>query len=298
MSLIFVFVDGVGLDKPSKENPLSQLDLQSFQTLTGGQSLTSHTDAISEKKLIFKPIDARLGVDGLPQSGTGQVTMFSGGNASKVIGKHFGPYPHSKTKFLIEEKSLFKQVLEKGKSPYFMNAFPEIFFDHAKKRNRWSTTTFMTKSAGLQINGENEVRNEKALTAEIFQDVWRQRLDIDLPAISPEQATSRVLNQAETKDVILIEYYLTDKAGHAQNFDDAKRALERLDIFLSVLIKNLKETDTLILTSDHGNVEDLSTKTHTMNDVPLIAYGFDASAFSEVKSLIDITPAIMDFFSR
>ncbi len=297
MALIFFFVDGLGLGNETVDNPVFSNPLPAFTQLSGGQILSNKIDRIRSDDITVSTIDARLTVEGLPQSGTGQVSMFTGQNASKLIGKHFGPYPHSKTKVLLEEKSIFKRIKENSGSSYFMNAFPEIFFDHAKKRNRWSTTTLMTKLAGYQINGEEQVRNGEALTAEIFQDVWRTRLNIDLPKISPEIAAERVINKAKTHDLVLIEYYLTDKAGHVQDYKQAISVLERLDSFLMALIASISNDHTLLLTSDHGNIEDLSTKTHTMNDVPLLVKGKNAGAFSEVRSLVDVTPAIMDYLS-
>ncbi|MDX1740430.1 MAG: peptidase, partial [Rhodothermales bacterium] len=50
---------------------------------------------------------------------------------------------------------------------------------------------------------------------------------------------------------------------------------------------------TLLLTSDHGNLEDLSVKTHTRNPVPFVALGPAAHDFAEVRSILDVTPAIL-----
>src|SRR5690606_16052864 len=108
--------------------------------------------------------------DGLPQSGTGQATLFSGQNASAMIGKHFGPYPHSGNKHLLKIHSLFNQLISRNKLVHFINAFPNVFFERAKLRNRWSCCTLMTQSAGLQINSENDVISGNAITAEILQD--------------------------------------------------------------------------------------------------------------------------------
>ena len=63
-----------------------------------------------KSKYIF-PVDACLGVEGLPQSGTGQTSIFTGINAPKFIGKHFGPYPYSTLLPEIEEKNIFKSLI-------------------------------------------------------------------------------------------------------------------------------------------------------------------------------------------
>jgi phosphopentomutase len=52
--------------------------------------------------------------------------------------------------------------------------------------------------------------------------------------------------------------------------------------------------DLLFVTSDHGNIEDISIKTHTKNPVPTILYGnIPERASIAVKSLTDIVPLVM-----
>jgi hypothetical protein len=294
MAVIFIFIDGVGLGKDVPENPFTENRYESFEILTDG-SFNNQAKPVFQKDILFKPIDANLGVEGLPQSGTGQTALFTGRNASKEIGKHFGPFPHSGIKPFLKKKSIFHAVQNAGKKPYFMNAYPPIFFQHAKKRNRWSCTTLMTKSAGMKLNSTEDVLNEKALTAEIIQNAWREKLGIDIPKITPTDAAKRLLNVVPEYDLVLYEYYLTDKAGHKQKNEDAVRVLEPLDEFLLHIIKNKRSSDTLVITSDHGNLEDLSTKTHTRNNVPLFVLGESVHPFKQVESLTDVKDGIISF---
>ncbi|MCH8495551.1 MAG: hypothetical protein LAT57_07965 [Balneolales bacterium] len=292
MGVLFLFIDGIGIGPSSAYNPFSVRDFEGFQQLTGGERLTIDAPPISTSDLVFRSVDATLGVDGLPQSGTGQATLFSGENASAMIGKHFGPYPHTGIKVLLQERSLFHQVQQMGKRPYFMNAFPEIFFERASLRNRWSCATLMTRSAGLKINSVEEVFAGKALTAEILQDYWKKMLNLEVPAISYDEASKRVLNALDEYDVVLMEYYLTDKAGHAQKLDDAVLAIERIDKFIYSFLSN-NNTHTMVVCSDHGNIEDLSIKTHTVNNVPLIVSGPAARNFINIEDLKGVTPSIL-----
>jgi 2,3-bisphosphoglycerate-independent phosphoglycerate mutase len=290
MAIIFIFVDGVGLGERSDLNPFTNGETySSFSFMTEQQPFTIKVENIQKEGHVFKSIDARLGIDGLPQSGTGQTTLFTGKNASKIAGRHFGPFPHSKTKYLYRENSIFIRLQEKGKSCYFMNAFPQIFFDKAKERDRWSCCTYMTRSAGIPLNSVNEVLEGKAITAGILQDGWRKKLNIDVPSITAEEAAGRVVDMADEKDFILIEYYLTDKAGHSQDLSYSHKILHRLDQFLYILIHKKRKKDTLFLTSDHGNIEDLSTRTHTFNKVPMFVYGPGAQQFTDVESIKGIT---------
>lgn len=292
MAVIFIFIDGVGIGRSSEENPFYSEIYESFEILSGGNF---HKDGswINGKNHIYKPIDANLEVEGLPQSGTGQTTLFTGENASKVIGKHFGPFPHSGIKYLLKEQSIFHAVKEAGKKPYFINAYPPIFFELSEKRNRWSCTTLMTKSAELRLNSTDEVLNEEALTAEIVQNAWRERLDIDIPKITATDAAQRLLNVVPDYDLVLYEYYLTDKAGHNKNHNDAERVLKPLDEFLLHIVKNKRSRDVLVITSDHGNLEDLSVKTHTRNEVPLFVMGEGIDHFNKIESLVDVKEGIL-----
>lgn len=293
MAVIFIFVDGIGLGKKSDENPFYKQTYESFQILSG-ENFAENADSIATENHVFKPIDANLEVEGLPQSGTGQTTLFSGENASKLIGKHFGPYPHSGIKHLLREQSIFNATKGAGKVPYFMNAYPPIFFEIAEKRNRWSCTTLMTQSANVRLNSTKEIENGEALTAEIVQNAWRERLDINIPKITATDASERLLNVVPNYDLVLYEYYLTDKAGHNKSHEDAERVLNPLDEFLLGILKNKRSEDLLLITSDHGNLEDLSVKTHTRNTVPLIAYGKGAHHFEGVNSLVDVKGAILN----
>jgi hypothetical protein len=294
MSVIFIFIDGVGLGEAGKQNPFHERRYESFEILSG-ENFRKGSEAILKNDHIYKDIDANLGVEGLPQSGTGQTTLFTGRNAAKEIGKHFGPFPHSGIKPFLRKESIFHATKEAGKKPYFMNAYPPIFFEHAKKRNRWSCTTLMTKSAGVKLNSTEEILNETALTAEIVQNAWRERLGIDIPKITPTDAAQRLLNVVPDHDLLLYEYYLTDKAGHKQKQEDAERVLKPLDEFLLHIIKNKRSSDVLVITSDHGNLEDLSTKTHTRNKVPLFVMGDEVQAFQKAESLTDVKDGIISF---
>ncbi len=292
MAVLFIFVDGIGVGANDESNPLASSSLKSFSHFTGRNGFHNECSPVYSETHLYKPIDANLGVEGLPQSGTGQTSLFTGVNASKKIGKHFGPFPHSKIKPLLRKKSLFQKVLEVGKKPHFLNAYPDIFFEKSEKRNRWSCSTLMAKSAGVRLNRLSDVVEGRAITAEIIQQAWREMLKLDVPEIDPETAAQRALQSLKENDLVLYEYYLTDKAGHARDPQMADQVLHVLNRFLLFLMEHLDSADTLVLTSDHGNMEDLSVKTHTRNPVPLFVKG-DVEPFKTVESILDVTPALI-----
>ncbi|MDO9170716.1 MAG: hypothetical protein Q7W29_02680, partial [bacterium] len=50
----------------------------------------------------------------------------------------------------------------------------------------------------------------------------------------------------------------------------------------------------VLLTSDHGNLEDLSTRSHTRNPVPLLAWGPGAATLlARCTRLDEVTPALL-----
>lgn len=297
MSVIFLFVDGVGLGEENESNPFFKFNYPGFSALVGGKIFSKKAGEIIKEDHLFKPVDATLGVEGLPQSGTGQVALFSGENAAKEIGKHFGPFPHSGIKHLLEEQSLFLKAQKVGATCQFLNAYPDIFFRKAEKRDRWSCTTLMTKSAGIPLYTVKEVQERKGLTAGLTQKAWREQLNIDVSEINPEEAAKRVINQSVNYDLLLSEFYLTDKAGHDQEMRKADRYIKRYDRFLKHLIEHKPAETTIVLSSDHGNVEDLSVKTHTFNDVPLLVYGPGVGHFKDAESIMDVTPGILDMLA-
>ncbi len=105
-----------------------------------------------------------------------------------------------------------------------------------------------------------------------------------------------MLKSSRHNDIVMYEYYLTDKAGHAMEHEMAHNVLARIDRFLSSIIDGMRPEDLLVISSDHGNVEDLGTKTHTKNHVPLIAYGSGADALYDVTSIAEVVPSLMRLF--
>jgi bisphosphoglycerate-independent phosphoglycerate mutase (AlkP superfamily) len=76
----------------------------------------------------------------------------------------------------------------------------------------------------------------------------------------------------------------------------AKLVLTRLALFIRELLARIDlNSTTVILTSDHGNIEDLSSRNHTLHNVPTIIWGNRRHSVADrIRSLTDITPAILD----
>jgi 2,3-bisphosphoglycerate-independent phosphoglycerate mutase len=294
MSVIFIFIDGIGIGSEGDHNPLMDSRLKSIEELTDGQGLSSAANPVKNGSLYFNPVDANLEVEGLPQSGTGQATLFSGKNASKIAGRHYGPFPHTATRYLLESESLFHKILKSGLKPHFINAYPDIFFEKMNRLNRWTCTTLMASSAGQKLNGLAEIRKGESITAEIIQDAWREKLNLDVKQIYPEEAAERLVSRLDHFDLLMFEYYLTDKAGHSMSREMSDTILQTLDRFISHILKIKNRNDHLVISSDHGNIEDLSVKTHTRNPVPLIVQGDNITQIKKAQSIMDVPRVILD----
>ena len=114
------------------------------------------------------------------------------------------------------------------------------------------------------------------------------------PTIAPETAAEHLLAVAAENDLTLFEYFLTDIAGHSQDRARAAKTLGTLDAFLRGVVEGRPEETLLVVTSDHGNIEDLGTRGHTFNQVPLIALGPRAEEIrAGAKSLTDVMPRVL-----
>lgn len=297
--VLFVFLDGVGLGPSGAANPLSTTRLPAFEHLAGDQAWTAEATPQTQPNHVFRSIDATLGVEGLPQSGTGQATLFTGVNCAEIVGRHFGPFPHSATHPVLAEENVFQKIqqLDGLPQPAFANAYPPRFFDHVRERRRWTVTTRCCMEADVPIRGLSELREGRALTADLTGAGWSP-LGHDIPTVSEADAGRQLADLARSHSLTLYEYFLTDKVGHGRLDHSPKDVLQALDDFFHAILDRMnREDELLLITSDHGNLEDLDRKTHTRHPVPLIAYGRGAHHFADATSIADITPRLIQLLA-
>jgi 2,3-bisphosphoglycerate-independent phosphoglycerate mutase len=295
-----IFLDGVGIGKKDfNANPFFKYGFETFDKIFGDTPHLGKTYIEKNGKYIF-PTDARMGVEGLPQSGTGQVSIFCGINAPKFVGKHFGPFPYSTTIPIIAEQNILKYFKVQNRRAFFANAYPKVFFDYIKSgKTRLSTTSLSCRLSGIKLNSISDVRKAKALTAEITNERWNRKLNYNLDEIKPETGARRLLRLADQNDFTLYEFFLTDHLGHGRIIDEFEKIYNNLDKFLLTILNEVnKYKMTLIVCSDHGNFEDLSVKTHTTNPAITISAGFNAEKLANnIKDLSDIKPSIIKYCS-
>jgi 2,3-bisphosphoglycerate-independent phosphoglycerate mutase len=272
--------------------------MTALKGLLDGELSTSGHKCINAQHASSIPLDATFGLDGLPQSGTGQAAIFAGVNIAATVGKHFGPYVPASIRQQVAEHNVFTRLKSGGATSKFVNAYPKRYFEYlASPRARQPVVSFAARSAGLTLNGHRELAAGKAVSADITATRWKEFGHTDVDAVSERVAGHHFYELSRDADFILFEYFLTDKAGHEQSMGEAVDFLERFDSFLGGILELWNpHTDTLLIASDHGNVEDLSTKSHTRNKVPFIIAGAGIKYFLQhVTSLSDITPAVVSY---
>jgi len=288
--VLLLFVDGFGLGKEEKwdYNPIENGNLPVLQNL------------LKNKGTI--PLDATLGVSGIPQSATGQTTILTGVNAPKAIGKHLNGFPNKELREIIEKENIFIQLQMLGLKVTNANAYNEIFlstlFRNTKSAVEMSVSTVATLSAGLSLNTEKNLKNGTAVYQDLTNRIMLEKWKTKVPLRLPREAGGLLGKIVNNHDFTFFEYFQTDLAGHKKDFDHAYRVLEELDEFIGSLLESLPLDNTLfIFVSDHGNIEDLSTANHTLNKVPVIALGNGSEKFRrDLQSIQDITPGIKQYF--
>jgi 2,3-bisphosphoglycerate-independent phosphoglycerate mutase len=293
MSVLLIFVDGLGIGTRGPHNPLHLLGEEAAPLAVfedGEPTLPSGG--------LLARTDARLGVEGRPQSASGQTTILTGVNAPALLGKHKQGFPNERMRELLREHSLFLQLKNAGVGPNsFANAYAPRFF---AARPRWvAATTVAVEAAGLPFKTIEDLRAGRAVYHD-FTNRFIAALGEDLPVRTPEDAARILANVVGENRFTLYEHFIADAAGHEQDEAFALRVLRELACFVRETLSRIDlERTTVILTSDHGNVEDLSTRNHTLNRVPTLAWGPGrALVRRRVRSLADITPAILELLTR
>jgi hypothetical protein len=300
LHVVLLFVDGVGIGKKNADiNPFFRARMPTLTTLCGGELPHTPFKNKSTDQAEIIAMNATLGVSGLPQSGTGQTAIFTGVNGAKKFGRHFGPYPPSILRQVIADKNIFHQLKTIGKSVVFANAFPQRFFDYTESGTRRLTvTTLSCQLAGIPLLTAGDLQKDEGISADFIRAQWPELGHTEIKPITSKTAGKHLAHMVAQHDFTLFEYWLTDHAGHSQKMAFAVEVLERFDEFVSGFLETFDPYNTLLMiVSDHGNIEDLSTKSHTRNRVPCILVGKQRHQLvNRIKNLTHITPAIIRLF--
>ncbi|MDR7588033.1 MAG: metalloenzyme [Armatimonadota bacterium] len=292
---LLLFVDGLGLgaDDP-QTNPVAAARTPCLRALLG-RPLAGITGPLERDGVLLVPTDATLGVEGLPQSATGQTALLTGVNAARLAGRHITAYPTAALRGLLETSSLFARVRAGGREAALANAYtPEYFAAVAGGRLRHAAITYAALAAGVTLRGVEDLRAGRA----VFHDLTNARpraWGYDVPAVTPRRCGRHLAALAMSHHLTVFEFFLTDLAAHGRVALDRRRAVEMLDELLAGVLDAADLASTLVaLTSDHGNIEDATTPTHTRNPVPTLLVGAGRSEVgARISSLTDVAPALL-----
>jgi len=287
-------LDGVGIGEDDPErNPFARAEIPTLQKLMGGSTPTLASPYTSGPGGHAFPLDATLGVPGTPQRGTGQATLLTGVNASAEFGRHFGPWTPVSLRPLVQERNILRTARDAGLAVAFANAYPRGWPGPRGSR-RVAAPPLAARGAGLLDRHEEALADGTAVSSEIVNDAWRRHLGHDwIPDVSEENAGRNLATLVAGHDLTLYAHYATDTAGHRGGMPGAVTALERVDRFLAGLLAVLPPDATVLITSDHGNLEDVTAE-HTRNPSLGVAAGPQARRLAEsMTSIQDVAAATL-----
>ena len=305
MRVLFIFLDGIGLGENDPAiNPLAQAKMPHLNALLDGRSLIKDSAPFYGEHATLLAIDPNVGVSGLPQSATGQGILVTGINIPAELGYHYGPKPNPEVAAFLQEDTLFSRFVKAGMKSTLLNAYPPRYFDGIDSGKRlYSSIPLAVTNAGLPLFRHEDLFAGRALSADFTGAGWRTILGFpDAPGMDPHHAGRKLAALAKEYDFSLFEYWASDYAGHKQQMETAIELMETFDSVLGGVLEEMvdergkmKDDLLVVVTSDHGNMEDLSTRKHTNANVPALVIGDKAARENfthNMKDLTDIAPAI------
>jgi hypothetical protein len=303
MRFLFLFMDGIGFGENDAEmNPFVAAKTPTLDKLLNGMRMVKGVAPLESERATLLALDANLGVSGLPQSATGQASLLTGKNVPELVGEHYGPKPNPAVAAVVREDNLFIQLARRGYRAALLNAYPPRYFEAvASGRRLYSAIPLAVTSAGIPLKTAKDYYAGEAFSVDFTGEGWRKQLGYkDAPLMNAEEAGRHLAAVAQSYDLAFFEFWPSDYAGHHQDRQGAIDLLQQIDAVLGGLLAEWNDDNGLILiTSDHGNMEDLSQRHHTSNPVPALVIGAKTLRdpfCANLKDIIGVTPAILQFY--
>ncbi len=283
--VLLLFIDGIGIgENDPASNPFAVVQ-SPFLPLYPGH------EAIPFDGLLI-PTAVDMGYPGLPQSATGQTALFCGLNSADALQRHVAGLPTPTLRKLIDEHSLFIDLKQRGLKATFANALTQAYFE--KMKDRISATTRAQKAGGFTPRMLDDLRARRAVSHDLT-NAFLRRMGHDVPLFSVEESAQILAEISTDVDFCLFEFILSDTIGHRGDLDMAIAIVRKLHRFLAALLPAVDLEDiTVILTSDHGNLEDIAITTHTTNPVPTLVWGAGRERCATcIRTIMDIKATIL-----
>jgi 2,3-bisphosphoglycerate-independent phosphoglycerate mutase len=303
--VLMLFLDGVGLHgEDPKKNPFTQASMPALVDLLEGRRLLASSTPFVGERATLLAVDACLGVDGLPQSATGQASLLTGRNVPAEIGYHYGPKPNRVIREILAENNVFTAVRRAGERAALLNAYPPRYFETIQSGRRlYSAIPFALTAAGFDLMTDEDLRQGRALSADFTGTGWVAHPDFPpAPVYTPAEAGGLMAAISQAYALSWFDYWPTDYAGHRASLEEALDLLETFDGVLGGLVSAWENrSDLIVLTSDHGNLEDLSVRGHTRNPVPAMLIGpaeLRSQFAANLHDLTDFAEAMINTISN
>ena len=304
MRVALLFIDGVGIGRKDPAiNPLAHREhlLSRFQDAPG-------PPLPAEGR--FVAVDTTFGVSGRPQSASNQTAILTGEPAPALVGGHVLGYPNAALRALLAERSIIKRLQAAGRIATFANAYPAAYLDalgvprretdrppeftfapESLRRMKPSAAKLAFAAGGVPLRTLRDARAGEGLVHDITGATARAH-GLEVPERPPDEAAAIFWRVASGADFTFFEHYLADEAGHAQDLAAAHLALDTFDAFLRAVVARRPPEARVLVCSDHGNVEDLSTRGHTLHPVPVLYFGPDAPEVDAFRTVADVGRAV------
>lgn len=301
--LIF-FMDGVGLgDGDPAKNPFPSAHLPRLTGLLGERWYlrpeSGGPGRIDNGRASLVATDATMAVAGRPQSATGQATILTGRNVPQLVNQHYGPKPNQAVADVIRQGNLFQEVVAAGRKAALITPYPQRYFEAIESGKRLlSSVPLAAVSAGLSLMTVDDLRAGRAVSPGFTGQGWVDQLGYsDIPILDLEEAGKRIAIIARDYDFSFFEHWPSDRSGHRGSMDLAIQHLEMIDRVLGGLLDAWDDANgLLIVTSDHGNIEEKDHRLHSRNPVPTIFVGPDHAVLADLMhDLSDIAPVVRRF---
>lgn len=290
------FMDGVGMGGDDPEiNPFVTAVMPTLTTLLGEGWYLPNGRLITERASLI-PTDANLGMPRKPQSATGQAAILTGRNVPQIIGEHYGPKPNQAVRDVLAEGTLFSEVVANGGQAALISPYPQGYYEAINRgKRRYSSVPQAAVNAGLSLMTAADLRHGRAVSPGFTGQGWHDFLGYtDIPLLTLEEAGRQIANIAQDYTFSFFEHWPSDRAGHRGSLAEAVKHLELIDGALGGLLEAWDdETGLLIITSDHGNIEEKNQRNHTRNPVPTILVGSGSQTLAEqINDLTDIAKVV------
>jgi len=305
--LIF-FMDGVGLGPADAEtNPFMKARLPNLAGLLGQrwfvrpEGWQTGAGRRTTERASLVPTDPNLGLPGRPQSATGQAAILTGRNVPLLVGRHYGPKPDQEVAQVIRQGNLFQEVLAAGGSAALLTPYPQGFFEAIDSGKRLlSSVPLAATSAGLSLMTAADLCAGRAVSPGFTGQGWHDYLGYtDIPLLTLDEAGRQIAAIARDYTFSFFEHWPSDRSGHRGTLAEAVEHLEMIDGALGGLLAAWEDAHgLLIITSDHGNIEEKNHRQHSRNPVPTILVGHEHARLAQgITDLTGIAQAVRDWLA-